>query len=447
MHTSFRARRTTSAVLVALAALLVIVLLGAAPASAAARPTPGAFTGYAFDARCAPTQAQMDAWRTASPFTGAGIYIGGSMASCRAGAGDPGQPHLDATWVRRQTTAGWRLLPIWVGPQASCSTYADRIDPEPGPSGNYPEADAEGRAEAASAVARARALAIPARSTLWYDLEGGFDLSDTDCRRSMLRFLSGWTAEVHRLGFRSGVYSNIADGIHALDNADNVSPGSYEMPDQVWFAWANGRADTVVSDKVRAGSWVGERVHQYALDVDATYGGVTLEIDRNYLQVGGGSVAPPAPRVCGGVRLDRPDYPSLGAGRRGDVVRTAQCLLKRQDAYRGRIDGRFDRDVVAAVRKVQGGRGITRSGRVDRRTWTTLLGAGSRPLLKEGSADDAVRRLQRALNVATRADLRVTGVLTAPTRRWVASYQRQVGLPGTGVVAGDTWTALLRGRV
>src|SRR5690606_16742261 len=96
---------------------------------AAAAKSPDGFTGYAFDARCAPTQQQMDTWLTSSPFWGVGIYIGGSMASCRTTATDPGQPHLDSTWVSRQRSKGWRLLPIWVGPQASCHTrYGDRID-------------------------------------------------------------------------------------------------------------------------------------------------------------------------------------------------------------------------------------------------------------------------------------------------------------------------------
>jgi peptidoglycan hydrolase-like protein with peptidoglycan-binding domain len=436
--------------LLATTALVVALVLGGlvAPATATAtgRPTPGPFTGYAFDARCAPTQAQMDAWLTSSPFWGAGIYLGGSMASCRTDPEVPGsgQPHLDASWVRRQRTAGWRLLPIWVGPQASCSDYAVRIDPTP--DDRYAAADAQGRAEAAAAVARARALGIAPGSTLFYDLEGGFDLADTDCRRSALRFLSAWTTELRARGHRSGVYSNIADGIHALDNADNVSPGSYVMPDQVWFAWANGRADTVFSDKVRATSWRGQRVHQYALDERATYGGVTLDIDRNYLQVGGGSVPPPVRRVCGGLRLDRADYPTLRTGRRGDVVRVAQCLLKQRQSYRGRLDGRFDRDVAAAVRRFQRSRALPASGRIDGRAWTALLAAGSRPLLKEGSSDDAVRRLQRALNVATAADLRVTGVLDAATARWTRTYQARVRVPATGVVTTATWAALARGR-
>lgn len=434
----------------ALTALLAgALLLGAgavlaAPASAA-RPTPGSFSGYAFDARCAPTQEQMDVWLRHSPFWGVGVYVGGSTMACRAEAGDPasGQPHLDATWVRRQTSAGWRVLPIWVGPQAACSGYVDRIDPAP--AGAYAAADAQGRAEAAAAVERVRALGIAERSTIWYDLED-FDLAGDDCRRSALRFLSAWTEELHRLGHRSGVYSNISAGIHALDNADNVSPGSYTMPDQVWYAWANGRADTTFSDKVRSGSWAGERVHQYVLDERATYGGVTLTIDRNYLRVGGGTTAPRARKVCGGVQLDRAAYPTIGKGRRGPVVRAAQCLLRKSASYRGKMDGRYDADATRVVRRYQRIVGLPVSGRVDRRTWVSLLARGEAKFLKEGSAHDAVRRLQRALR-ASGATVPVSGVLDRTTSRAVATYQRRVGLPAVGVVAPTTFDALRKGRL
>ncbi|WP_139983869.1 glycoside hydrolase domain-containing protein [Nocardioides litoris] len=430
-----------TAALVALATLVAGVLLaGVSPATAAGRPTPGAFTGYAFDARCAPTQQQMDAWLTTSPFWGAGIYIGGSSMACAAE-----QPHLDARWVARQTSAGWKLLPIWVGPQASCTTYADRIDPDPASS--YAAAGRQGAAEATAAVVRARALGIAAGSTLWYDLED-HDVGADDCRRSALRFLSGWTIRVRQLGYRSGVYSNVDAAIHSLDYADTVSRGSYVMPDQVWFAWANGRADAVVKPgKVRSTSWRGQRIHQYQLDTRATYGGVTLAIDRSFLEVGGGSVAPKERKACGGVRLDRTDYPALRPGRKGDVVRVAQCLLKQSKRYRGPLDGRYDKPVVTAVKKLQRARGTKATGRLDRRTWTALLATGSRPLLKEGSVGHDVRRLQRTLNVATAADVRVDGVLRASTTRWVRTWQLRTGQPATGVVTGATWAALARGRV
>ena len=444
-----RPRTGLRGALTALVALVVGTLAGmvvAAPAAGAEERPRDGFTGYAFDARCAPTQEQMDAWLTGSPFWGAGIYLGGSSVSCRPTATDPGQPHLDATWVRRQLAGGWRLLPIWVGPQASCHVaFSDRIDPAPASS--YAAAHARGRSEAAAAVTRARELGLRSRSTLWYDLEGGWDVTDDDCRRSALSFLSGWSTELHDRGYRSGVYSSISAGIHALDNAANLSPGSYVMPDQVWYAWYNGRADTEVDPTwVRGDSWLGERVHQYAAQETATYGGVALTIDRNFLDVGQGSVAPPAPRYCGGTELDLRRYPTLRSGRKGDQVRALQCLLKRNGRYRGRLDGVLDQDVVRAVRSYQRRQDLRVTGTTTAPVWVALLAKGGTPLLKAGSAEESVRRLQRALTAALSRRVRVTGVYTDATARAVRRYQSRADLPATGVVADDTWQALRAGR-
>ena len=68
----------------------------------------------------------MDAWRTSSPFWGVGVYIGGAeLSRCTKEA----ETKLDAAWVSRQSQR-WRVLPIWVGPQADCADdpYTSRID-------------------------------------------------------------------------------------------------------------------------------------------------------------------------------------------------------------------------------------------------------------------------------------------------------------------------------
>ncbi|MEO5853077.1 MAG: glycoside hydrolase domain-containing protein [Nocardioides sp.] len=431
---------TTGLLTAVVAGLLTLVSTGlAAPASAGDGRSAEDFTGYAFDTRCAPTQEQMDLWRTTSPFWGVGVYIGGSMASCQP----TDQPHLDAAWVTRQTHRGWRVLPLWVGPQASCYGTGPGLDlVDPTPTDSYAAARAQGAAEAVVAVRTARGLGIEKRRTLWYDLEG-FDVADTDCRRSALAFLSGWTREIRHRGYVSGVYSSVSAGIHALDNADRLSPGSYEMPDRIWYAWDNGRDDTAVKQRwVRKESWAdGARIHQYALDVTAAYGGLALTIDRNVLDLGRGSVAPRARPSCG-VRVSFPDYRNLRTGASGAQVDSLQCLLRQAGDYPGPLDGRLDRDVQRAVRAFQQGSAVRPTGRVDARTWTSLLSRGTTPVLKHGSAEDAVRRVQRALNAATRADLEVDGVVDDATTRWVRAYQRAVGLPVTGVVADDTWAML-----
>ena len=441
-HTS-TARTHAGVVLTAVLALCATLLHGG-QAAAAERRSQG-FSGYAFDARCAPTQEQMDAWLTASPFWGVGIYIGGSMASCRPTATDPGQPHLDATWVARQRANGWLLLPLWVGPQASCHTlYGDLIDPDP--AGEYAAADARGRAEATAAVNRARELGLPAGSTLWYDLEGGFDVANDDCRRSALRFLSGWTTALHDLGHRSGVYSSISAGIHALDNADNLSPGSYEMPDQIWYAWYNGHADTDIDPRwVRSGSWEGQRVHQYEVQTTSTYGGVPLTVDRNVMELDGGAQPPRSTRACGGTRLDFRAYPRLRPGSTGDRVKALQCLLKKNNRYRGRLDSRFDRDVVRAVRSFQRRHDLRVRGTADPATWTALFADGSAPLLKVGSGGAPVLRLQRSLRAAGFRSVKPTGVVTEKTSEAVRRLQQRLGLEPTGVVTAETWASLQQG--
>ena len=437
----FRAR---AGVVVGAVVAVCATLLSSGVAVAAERRQDG-FSGYAFDARCAPTQEQMDAWLTSSPFWGAGIYIGGSMASCRPTAVDPGQPHLDATWVGRQHANGWQLLPIWVGPQASCQTlYADLIDPNP--AGVYAAADARGRTEAAAAVNRARELGLSSGSTIWYDLEGGFDVANEDCRRSALRFLSGWTLTLHDLGYRSGVYSSISAGIHALDNADNLSPGSYAMPDQVWYAWYNGRADVDIDPRwVRTSSWDGQRVHQYEAHTTATYGGVALTIDRNFMELGGGAPPPRRLRQCGGTRLDFGVYPRLKAGSRGDRVQALQCLLKKKARYRGRLDASFDLDVVRSVRSFQRRHDLRITGKADASTWTALFARGSTPLLKVGSAGEPALRLQRSLRAAGFRSVTPTGIVTERTAKAVRRHQQSLGLEPTGVVTAEVWAALQHG--
>ena len=60
------------------------------------------------------------------------------------------QPNLSASWVRTQSAKGWKVLPIWVGPQAACTSYADRLDDHP--TGRYGGARTRGRDEAAAAA-------------------------------------------------------------------------------------------------------------------------------------------------------------------------------------------------------------------------------------------------------------------------------------------------------
>lgn len=257
----------------------------AASASRSALPTPqrplasasaggSVFTGLGFDACAAPSPQAMSAWAE-SPYRAIGVYIGGTNRGCS-------QPNLTASWVNAQTDAGWFLIPTYVGlqaPTSSCSSCA-KLSPS--------QATAQGTEAASDAVAQASALGMGAGSPIYNDMESYTQTSSATA--ATLAFLEAWTEKLHSLGYQSGVYSSSASGIE--DIADQIGTG-YNLPDHLWFANWNGQA-TSTDPYVPASAWTNhQRIHQYRGGHDERYGGVTINIDNNY--VDGGTVGNSAP--------------------------------------------------------------------------------------------------------------------------------------------------------
>ncbi len=450
-QSSTTTRLTGGALAAALLALIATLLVPTAPADAARRtgnkPTPGHFAGYGFDQCIAPTQSAMDAWLTSSPFWAVGIYISGDSRAC------PNQPNLTPTWVSTQLANGWRLLPITLGPQASCTTrdrYKKQVRINPRPAGGYAAALAQGRAEADKAVATAATLGIVPGSTLFYDLEGDFSTGNTDCRESALTFVSGWVTRLHELGYKAGYYSSAGTGIKMLDDANALRPGTFAMPDQLWVARWSGTPNRINESRttyLRDTSWANhQRVHQYRGGHNETHGGVTINIDSNWLDLGRGSVARKDKVFCGGVNVSFPRYSHLRRGATGDQVKAAQCLLKMKKKYAGEITGTYDAATAAAAKAYRIANGLPARGTMSKPLWTSILARGRHPLMKYGAKGHAVRRLQRALNAADGAGLAVTGVFEATTTAAVKKYQADNGLPRTGVVTEEMWAELRKGN-
>ena len=442
-------RPTRRRIRLALTALVTAVagssLVLAAPTQAAGRATPGGFTGYGFDQCNAPSQSAMDAWLTDSPYWAVGIYISGKSRACRT------QANLTPTWVSTQLRKGWRLLPITMGPQASCSTRFPRYgnDPtiNPDPTSSYAKARSMGRAEAASAVSAAQRLGLAAGSTLWYDLEA-FDTRKTSCRESALRFVGAWTRRLHELGYVSGYYSSAATGIRMLDDVRVDRPSLITLPDRIWIADWNGRAD-VESSYIRSDGWKpGNRMHQYAGDVTETWGGVRISIDRNFLDLGTGSTPGPAKVYCGGVAMGYGRYLVQKAGTSGPQTTALQCLMTNQGFYTGPLTGTVDTATAAAIRAVRKARGLTPGTVAGQRVWAALHAGGAASSLKKyGAAGEDVRRLQRALNALYPSSVPVNGVFEARTTAAVKRYQAALGRTQTGVVVPDLWAQLKAGRL
>ncbi len=431
-----------------LAGALVATLTGLGVTAQADQVTPGNFTGYAFDQCLTPTQKSMDTWMEHSPFSAVGIYISGDSRACR------NQPNLTPTWVSKQLANGWRLLPITLGPQANCldrfPRYSDDKVIKKSSANNYAKAQKQARKEAKKAVAAAQALGIDAGSTLWYDLEG-FDLKNTVCRDSAMWFLHGWTTQIHALGYVSGVYSSAGSGIKMLDDARVKTPGKYALPDRLWVARWDGNANLEAPGYLRSDGWMPHaRVKQYRGGHNETWGGVTINIDSNYLSLGKGTTAKAEkPKCKEKVTVSLPSYPKLKPGTTNvAAARALQCLLRKQKVYSGPINGTLDQKTLTAANAFRTRNNLAPKKAFNRAGWVTLLAQGAKtPVLKHGSKGAPVRRLQRALTAANQQSVPASGVFDARTEAAVKQWQRKVKVPASGVVNAATWRLLLAGRL
>jgi hypothetical protein len=222
------------------------------------------FTGLGFDTCSAPSSRAMAAWAE-SPFRGVGIYIGGENSACS-------QPNLSASWVSAQTTAGWHLIPTYVGlqaPTSSCSSCAKLTTVA---------AATQGAAAAEDAVAVATTIGIGAGSPIYFDMESYS--RTTSATKAVLTFLEAWTNKLHELGFVSGVYSSSGSGIADLAAQYGTA---YSSPDNIWIANWNSQENTLDS-VVPSTAWPNhQRIHQFRGGHDETWGGTTINIDSNYV--------------------------------------------------------------------------------------------------------------------------------------------------------------------
>ncbi|MFB7125384.1 DUF1906 domain-containing protein [Kitasatospora xanthocidica] len=227
------------------------------------------WSGPAFDACTAPPLDTLKAWRDASPYGALGVYTSGSQRGC-------GQPRLTAEWVRQVRALGWRFLPVHVGLQAPCADPGHkpkRIDPG--------KAVEQGREEADEAARSLRALGFAKGSPVYLDIEA-YPLRDPACGQAVVDFTLGWTAGLHAAGYRSGFYSSLDSGI--ADLAAAARAGGSPMPDALWYARWDGQADTDGSGALAPDLWTfHQRVHQYHGNVEETFGGATLTVDRNHV--------------------------------------------------------------------------------------------------------------------------------------------------------------------
>ena len=217
-----------------------------------------------FDACGAPSTQTMSSWLLSSPYRAIGVYLGGANAAC-------GGEGLSSSWVQTETSAGWDLIPIYVGLQAACA-FQKGLAPI-----DAVDAGAEGAAAAEDAVSEAVSFGLAPGSPIYYDMEA-WNTADATCSQAVIAFIESWTTTLHVLGYSSGMYGSADAGL-----AQDIVPlyGQTGAPDDLWFADWDG-STTVTSSYIPPTAWpAGSRLKQYSGNVTETYGGATLAIDQD----------------------------------------------------------------------------------------------------------------------------------------------------------------------
>jgi hypothetical protein len=225
------------------------------------------YTGAAFDACSAPPLSTMIAWG-ASPYRALGVYVGGPNRSCT-------QPNLTAAWVGSVTSRGWKLLPVYMGRQAPCSSRPKAVKI------TASKTISQGKASADDAIATMTALGLQPGSIVYADMEN-YQATNAACRTAVIGYLSAFTRELHRLGYLSGVYVNLSSG--AKDLAVAYQSTSYARSDAIWVARWDGSPRLTGLAAVPDQTWSAhQRIKQYLGDHIETHGGRRINIDTDWV--------------------------------------------------------------------------------------------------------------------------------------------------------------------
>jgi len=362
-----RAAGDTRAVGILLASAAVVVGM-ASPVSAAPQ-APGTYRGLGFDTCVAPNQATMDAWRAKSPFRAVGIYVSGNSRYC----GDAYQPNLNKNWVAQNSRNGWRFIPIHVGYQSPCfkNNPNSRVQKKK-MSSDLGKARQQARSDAAETIGALRRLGFPGGSASYLDLE--WYKRTASCDNAVLQFMDAWTETLHSNGYRSGVYSSGSAAIKLLDEAITARRPNITPPDHVWIAWTNKVADTDGGPYLKDAYFRNkQRIHQYKNGSKVAFGGKTLTIDWNAMDVSGTSAAAvPNERLCASVaRAAAGSTPFLKRGSTGGAVKRVQRAM----TLTGRtvpVTGHYGPTTGSAVKAYRKANGLGSSKKVASQMWAAL---------------------------------------------------------------------------
>ncbi len=268
-------RHATTAAVSALA-----LLLAACASAGGGLPSPGPIPGGVlsgtpagvpgFDTRRYPGDSAMAVWRSASPYRWVGYYL---TAPCYTGTSWQGKREA-------LQTMGWGMAVLFLGEQ----DWAAGAGPAPGEgpprctrTNLTPE---RGRADGGAAVQAAAAEGFAPGTVLYLDVERTDSVS-----AALESYVRSWTEAVLADGrYLPGLYAHgrNAPALHDLMSGSFAAAGRASRP-RLWVASAQGFDLLLAPD---ASGYPGASVWQGAFDVDETWGGVTLRVDRDVADSG-----------------------------------------------------------------------------------------------------------------------------------------------------------------
>ncbi len=133
--------------------------------------------------------------------------------------------------------------------------------------------------------------------------------------------------------------------------------------------------------------------------------------------------------MASSIRSTLKRYPPLELGARGKFVRRLEVLLRRNRVQVTKVDGVFDRSLLARVKRFQRARSLKVDGEVGQQTWAALLGLRRLP-----TGTNLLREPNAAVRIATgysggrprRVALRSVGDGEFLQKRAAASYLKMV---------------------
>lgn len=226
-------------------------------------PAQKTFTGRAFDTCTAPSLSAMKAWDTGF-YGAAAVYVGGKNRGCN-------QPNLTASWVKSVNSAGWKLIPIYVGAQPPCQTSSN---PEKLTAST---AASLGATDAADAVAKASALGMKAGSAIYLDMEP-YDTTNTSCNDAVLTYVRSFDKALRGKTYRTGFYGFTSSSAKAIATATDKT----DLPGNLWYALWDKQNTTTADWPWGSTQFTNHsRGHQYMVNSKETRGGYTITVDRD----------------------------------------------------------------------------------------------------------------------------------------------------------------------